>query len=43
MANTLLAMAGGHVFGSGVTFAALTLACTENMASSTSEWRVVHG
>jgi len=25
---------GGHVFGSGVTFAALTLACTENMSST---------
>ena len=35
MPKTLMVMAGGtggHVFGSGVTFAALTLACTENMS-----------
>ena len=37
MTKTLLVIAGGtggHVFGSGITFAVLTLACTENMSST---------
>ena len=43
--KTLMVMAGGtggHVFGSGVTFAALTLACTEDVPCSTPNGRSEH-
>ena len=45
MTKTLMVMAGGtggHVFGSGITFAVLTLACTEDVPCSTPKGRSEH-